>query len=362
MSLLKTKITATTAWFTWIGSSPQEYDVRITPFCFSILVVKNNRFIFISNLEQCTSYNLTVTWEGGYIEREFRTVLSPPSICDVPSHNSIILLFDSPVIAKTGAKIVVEYNINNEGLENKDVQGRAFKIDNLKLGDVCSVKARIVYDGNASDWTKERVTRTVVPIPTNIKVENCGTGKVQVTWDPVLREMNSTYEVKVCENRYFRSKMISVSEKTESASIIGLRCNKTYKVSVKAIVKDFSSEWSEPVQITTDKLTVPTNVFCKRITDSTATFSWGGVEDETVDYEVQYWKKSNFFIESFAKGTIEKSSTNTVMLRGLCQDTTYRCKVRTIFGEDQSDWTDINEFETQGPPAPKRQKLSQTNK
>lgn len=334
--------------------NPEIICVDITPPHGTVEVDIKKSIIAVSGLKPYTNYAITLTAESEHLDHDFRTKLAPPKISDVSSNDYINLKWSS-VHKMDSVKFGLEYSINGGKWVKISVTGLSHKIENLKLGDTCVAKVKTLYSGESSELTEPYNAKTIVPVPRNFSVSNYNLGEVRASWTPVLKEMGTTYNIRVCESGiFFDGEPYTFKPSSEKIIIPNLKCDTEYKFSVKAIVDVFESEWADDYTITTSKVVPPEGIKSAETTDSAIVVKWDKIENSDVTYEVEYWKKS--FFDLLAKSEIISTTTNSVTICGLKSDTAYKARVRSLFRGNKSVWSDNCEFKTLNPPPFKRPK------
>lgn len=359
-NLLKSgTVTDTKAIFIWQENptDPESITINLNPAHGTIKNDLESSSLILSDLKPYTDYNINVSAGSRAYTKSFRTELSPPAI-SAESSNDYIMFKWTSVHKGKGVVFEFKYRVNGKKWNNEKPEKFSYKIDKLKLGDVCEAMIRISYDGQFSKWA-ECKAKTIVPVPKNFSVSNSNLGEVKVSWSPVLKEMGTQYKVKFCEVGVFSDgDAYEANSKTENAIIIpSLKCNKDYKFSVKAIVGAFESEWADDYSITTSKIEPPERIEVFDVTDSAIEVKWVKINNDKVSYEVEYWKKS-FFFDMFAKSEFVSTTTGSATICGLEANTTYKVRVRSIFKGEKSGWSDNHDFQTLNPPSPKKRKIN----
>lgn len=357
MSLkLEEDVSDTSAKFLWKGNPPnvEVYTTELEPQHGSVKKLSDGSGFELVGLRPYTKYTLTVRNENSTYVQDFRTKLSPPNLSSESSNDYINLKWTT-IHSGSEARFILEYKKNDDGWNTKRIVRSSFMIGELELGDTCVARVKVLYDGEQSDWSPDHYAKTIVPVPKDLLVYNFELGAVHASWKPVLEEMGTKYTVKYFEwGRLLDGSTYEMRVlRGTGVKIPDLKCGKSYRIGVKAVIGEFESEWSKEVSINTDKVPPPKNVTCEKITDSTLVLKWDPIENPNVTYEVNYWKKS--FLSFISKGETVASKDNSVTICGLNSNTTYRLRVRSIFkGTEKSDWSENMEFETERAPGLKR--------
>jgi hypothetical protein len=130
---------------------------------------------------------------------------------------------------------------------------------------------------------------------------------------------------------------------TNSLTVSGLN-EGTFNVSVRAICSATNtSEWSEPIQFTTESCVAPTNVAVSSITANSAVVSWTAAASSNGRYTMEY----GFSGFSRGQGTTVEVTGTTYTITGLESEIEYDVYVASYCGENiVSPWTPVQSFTT----------------
>ena len=167
--------------------------------------------------------------------------------------------------------------------------------------------------------------------PTNLTVSNITENSADVTWNGTA----DAYEIRLNGNA-------TETVTTTSKQLIGLPDNFTITVEVRSICGEQTSEWVSTTFTTLavtdpdpEPCEAPTNLSASNITESTAEITWTGVAEA---YEFR-----------LNNGTSETLTATTKALTGLTPETAYTVEVRSICGEQTSEWVSTTFTTTAAP-------------
>lgn len=359
MSGLKlSSVSDTEAVFAWLmpPTSDEEITTILSPNDGHVSTKDDRSGYKLTGLKPYTEYTFIVSVGSRQYTYEFTTELSPPVLSDEASNDYVTLRWTT-VHTGSSTEFELKYRINDGKYETVKKDCFSHKIDNLKLGDKIEAKIRVFYRKSSSEWSSLYYAKTIVPVPGGFNVHNRDLGEIITSWNPVLKEMGSTYKITLCEVGFlYDSNQKYYSTSDTKALITDLKCGKTYRVKVKAVVERYESEWSNGKEIETNKPSPPKNIVFVEITDSAIDMKWDNIENNGISYEVQYWKKS--FFSFMDKGETVQTDENKATICGLESSTTYQVRVRSVFGEYKSDWSETQNIETTKVIPFKRPKLN----
>ena len=194
-------------------------------------------------------------------------------------------------------------------------------------------------NGSASMWVTRTVTTdsAVCFVPTNVTVSATTFDGAAITWTAGGEE--TAWEVRVYNNTYDQT----FNANTNSLTVTGLN-EGTFNVSVRALCSATNtSEWSEPIQFTTESCMAPTNVAVSSITANSATVSWTAAASSNGRYTMEY----GFSGFSRGQGTTVEVTGTTYTITGLESEIEYDVYVASYCGENiVSPWTPVQSFTT----------------
>ncbi|MBR0170684.1 MAG: fibronectin type III domain-containing protein [Bacteroidales bacterium] len=196
-------------------------------------------------------------------------------------------------------------------------------------------------NGSASMWVTRTVTTdsAVCFVPTNVTVSATTFDGATITWTAGGEE--TAWEVRVYNNTYDQT----FNANTNSLTVTGLN-EGTFNVSVRALCSATNtSEWSEPIQFTTESCLAPTGVTVSGITANSATVSWPAVATSNGRYTMEY----GFSGFSRGQGTTVEVTGTTYTITGLESEAEYDVYVASYCGENiVSPWSTVTSFTTIG--------------
>ena len=196
-------------------------------------------------------------------------------------------------------------------------------------------------DGAASSWVTRTVTTdsAVCFVPTNVTVSATTFDGATITWTAGGEE--TAWEVRVYSTTFDQT----YTANTNSLTVSGLN-EGTFNVSVRALCSATnSSEWSEPIQFSTESCLAPTGVTVSGITANSATVSWPAVATSNGRYTMEY----GFSGFSRGQGTTVEVTGTTYTITGLESEAEYDVYVASYCGENiVSPWSTVTSFTTIG--------------
>ena len=198
--------------------------------------------------------------------------------------------------------------------------------------------------GGTSSWSPSSTFSTLqqtCSVPTGLTSGSVTSSDATLGWDDISDA--SSYNIQYRPTG--SSTWISTTSATNSKAISGLTQATTYEFEVQTVCSSGgTSTWSASSTFTTTlpPCGVPANLTASSITTSGATLGWTAVNG-ALGYDVQYRVSGS---SAWTSGT---SSTNSKMLSGLSQGTTYEFQVQTICNGNNSAWSASSSFTTEEP-------------
>ena len=222
------------------------------------------------------------------------------------------------------------------------VTGNTYTFTNLQPATEYTFGLRtLCEDGAASSWVTRTVTTdsAVCFVPTNVTVSATTFDGATITWTAGGEE--TAWEVRVYSTTFDQT----YTANTNSLTVSGLN-EGTFNVSVRALCSATnSSEWSEPIQFSTESCLAPTGVTVSGITANSATVSWPAVATSNGSYTMEY----GFSGFSRGQGTTVEVTGTTYTITGLESEAEYDVYVASYCGENiVSPWSTVTSFTTIG--------------
>ena len=290
------------------------------------------------------------------------TISVPVNIAAVPALNKVTVSWD-PADGATG------YDIEVDGITFDNSNRTTYTHSNLTPGTSHKYRVRAKKNGKVSEWSSMIVSDTLTNAfgtPANFKA-NANDTLVALTWDAVPE--SEGYDVEIDG--------VIIDNGMETSCIHnGLTPNTSHTYKVRAIKGSETSEWTQPLTITTYKLQTPQNITAAS-DETSITVNWSSVSGAT-SYDIEFdgslisdvYKTSNsglksteFFpittesaisalptttesaIELTTGPAITAAESSTVpvtyTLTGLTPNTQHTIKVRAVNESGTSNWSTL---------------------
>ena len=293
------------------------------------------------------------------------TIPVPINIAATPALNKVTVSWDS-VDGATG------YDVEVDGITFDNSNRTTYSHSNLIPGTSHKYRVRAKKGGKSSEWSSMIVSNTLTNAfgtPANFKA-NANDTSVALSWDAVPE--SEGYDVEIDG--------IIIDNGMETSCIHdGLTPNTSHTYKVRARKSTETSDWTQPVTVTTYKLQTPQNITAVSDEES-ITVNWSPVNG-TTSYDIEFdgaiisdiFKTSNSGVQSVAISSTttdsaistlttttdsaieittgsaitaaESSDTRvTYTITGLTPNTQHTIKVRAINESGTSNWsTPINQ-------------------
>ena len=288
------------------------------------------------------------SYSGSKYRYQWRPVMQLISCgegCPAPIIGNVAVTSDNVTVAFT-ADGTVEAAIVEGATFNATtgtvVTGNTYTFTNLQPATEYTFGLRtLCEDGAASSWVTRTVTTdsAVCFVPTNVTVSATTFDGATITWTAGGEE--TAWEVRVYSTTFDQT----YTANTNSLTVSGLN-EGTFNVSVRALCSATnSSEWSEPIQFSTESCLAPTGVTVSGITANSATVSWPAVATSNGSYTMEY----GFSGFSRGQGTTVEVTGTTYTITGLESEAEYDVYVASYCGENiVSPWSTVTSFTTIG--------------
>ncbi len=251
------------------------------------------------------------------------------NLCDKPTNLTVSNITESgATISWVGTADSYEIQLNEGNAETLTAKTKTYT--DLKAGTFYLVKVRAVCGESKSDWAISSFTTTEQEIedcnePTELSVSNVTETGATVSWTGTA----TAYEVQLND-----SEVETVT--TTSKTYTDLTAATLYLVKVRSVCAESKSDWVVTAFTTNEEIEEgcgePTNLTISGVTETEATITWEGTVDA---YEIQ-----------LNDGEIETVTENTKTYTDLEPATFYFFKIRSVCGENLSQWVMIPFFET----------------
>ena len=194
--------------------------------------------------------------------------------------------------------------------------------------------------GFRTNPTPEPETITV-DTPSSLNIEDVTTSSVRAIWNQVD---GATYQIQVSKVADYSSILAQGNTSKVRMNIKGLAEGTTYYIRVRAFKivngQTYESDWiATSVKTVTNKVVVPkpTGVGVQYVSNDASRVYWTSAGDGL---------KYDFYIYSDAGYTQKLANTTTsklvMRITGLKKGTTYYISIRTVDGEQKSDWVNVH--------------------
>ena len=204
-----------------------------------------------------------------------------------------------------------------------------------------TVGVRAACGNSTSNWVTIPVTTLRHPcaVPTAVTVSDESYDGATVSW--TLGEAENDWEVRVfCASPLYDATYNVTG--TPSVDVTGLNAGVTYSVAVRAVCDaNWKSPWSDTVDLTTVTCQPVTGVGHSNLAATSVTITWTATG--AASYEIEYGDVAF----TTGNGTPVTSTTNSVQLTGLEDETSYDVYVRAVCAEGiTSAWSERHTFTT----------------
>ena len=225
---------------------------------------------------------------------------------------------------------------NEPAAGDAQVAGFSYTFNGLSENQTYTLGVRSVCGVDYySPWDTITVTTLRHPcaVPTNVTVTEPSYDGATVSW--TIGEAETDWQVRVFCASPLYDDTILVSG-TPTTTIHGLANDAVFSVAVRAVCDPtWMSPWSDTVTLTPTSCPQVTGVTSSNVTATTATITW--TSTGAASYEIEYGNRG--FTQG--NGTTLTSTTNSVNLTGLEEQTAYDIYVRSVCGEGvTSAWSD----------------------
>ena len=244
----------------------------------------------------------------------------PVNLRATPSQNSVSLTWDA-VDGATG------YDIEVDGVIINNNTSTSYIHKSLSQGSQHIYRVRSKRNGVISDWSGAVVVETVADIfgvPTAIRTEVKDTS-ISLMWDPVKGATG--YDVELSRGTADVDNTIINNGEEVSILLAGLQPGTSYTLRVRARGESQTSEWSDPVHVSTFDL--PTPIIQNAVSDeSSISLSWEITTGAAVVFDLD--------VDGTIIPDIEEYSYSC---SGLLPSTQHIFKVRARNDEGASNWS-----------------------
>ncbi len=247
---------------------------------------------------------------------QFTTLMAIP--CDAPTNIAATnVTSTSAEITWEGTAETYELRINAGATETLTTTSKT--ITGLNPNASYTVDVRAVCDEQTSDWVSVSFITPIATCdaPTALTASNITETTAEITWTGSA----DTYEFRLNNGT---AETLTTTTKT----LTDLTPATAYTVEVRAVCGEQTSEWTSATFTTLEEQVLPcdapTALSASNITETTAEITWTGTAEA---YE--------FKLNS---GEAETLTATTKALTGLTPATAYTVEVRSICGEQTSEW------------------------
>ena len=224
------------------------------------------------------------------------------------------------------------------------VTNTTISYNNLIPGTSYNFGVRAVCDDAlVSDWEVISFVTDILPcfVPTNLAVSNVTYTSAQATFTP--GEAQTEWVLHLMGQGVDRYDTVNAAAATIGSLVHG----NTYQLAVRAVCSNEESPWSDTVTFSTLSCDVVQGVTVTDITGTTARVSWTATG--AASYIVSYGYQGS----SQNEGTQVTASTNSVVLTGLDNETSYDVYVRSVCADGiMSVWSSVANFTTTSGSGP----------
>lgn len=183
------------------------------------------------------------------------------------------------------------------------------------------------------------------PAPSNLHIANCWQTAFDVNWDPVPSA--TQYKVSVSSDGGSSWETpVTVDGGKLGARIEGRQPARTYLVRVEALDGHSSSNWSQPISVTTTPMApaAPTNLAAAGRSVNALLLSW---QDSAINNEDRYeFQFSLRGAESWHAGGFSPANSNTYSLTNLSAHTAFDIRMRAVNEGGTSAWVSLQGIST----------------
>ena len=305
------------------------------------------------DLDNITSYSGS---NGLYQYRcNIKFVITPSNGVSLPTslvasnitYNSATLTWDG----STG-KYNVEYKVTADADWTNLLSNTTSKTYTLTgLNENTQYQAR-VQAVDLTDNTKVSGWRTIsfttpekVARPSGLTASNVTYNSVQLNWTDNVENPSSWQLAYSTSSGFDPNSATPVDVTTKPFTLTGLSENTTYYAYIRTIKDGDASLWCDnKVSFSTPyRFAIPSNLKAMLTPGdgSIATLSWTE-NGTTTQWQLQYGTDASFASGTYTETTV--SGTPSKSLTGLTPETTYYARVRSVYGEGESNWSSVINF------------------
>ena len=188
--------------------------------------------------------------------------------------------------------------------------------------------------------TPEKVAR-----PSGLMASNVTYNSVQLNWTDNAENPSSWQLAYSTSSGFDPNSATPVDVTTKPFTLTGLSENTTYYAYIRTIKDGDASLWCDnKVSFSTPvRFAIPSNLKAMLTPGdgSIATLSWTE-NGTTTQWQLQYGTDASFASGTYTETTV--SGTPSKSLTGLTPETTYYARVRSVYGEGESNWSSVINF------------------
>jgi photosystem II stability/assembly factor-like uncharacterized protein len=361
-----TDVDITLSWLS--DDDADSYTVQLSEISdFTTTIVNANQTASsydLTNLDYNTTYywrvNITTDGETGEWSEVWSFTTKEISIPELisPSDGSIDRELELSLEWNTVTEAEsYDYEIASDSeftsvIDNGNTESTSQLITELNYSNTYYWRVRSVIGEQHSDWSEEwSFTTKDVPVPVLSSPDNNSTDtEIDLTLSWQSNAEADSYTIQVSENSDFSAHFVNQNITSTDYILNSLDYNTIYYWRVNITANGQTSDWSDAWEFTTKAITVPIlslPVDAALNQEVDLTIEWNSAADaENYDYEIA---SDSEFTSVIDNGNTESTSQ---LVTELNYSNTYYWRVRSVIGEQYSDWSEEWSFTTKDVPVP----------
>ncbi len=223
-------------------------------------------------------------------------------------------------------------------------------LNNLTCLTTYQFRVKALYGNRESLYAECSFTTLTLSPPVNLYTSNLTDHSATVSWeapDTNLTITGYTYQYKKSSDANWSSEE-TVDSNVTSAVVTNLSRSTQYQFRVKTLYGNRESLYAE-CSFTTLTSSPPVNLYTSNLTDHSATVSWEAPDTNLTltGYTYQYKKKND---ANWSSEVTVGINTTSVTLNNLTCLTTYQFRVKALYGNEESTYTNFSFITTSTLP------------
>uniref|UniRef100_A0A8C4SDK7 Collagen alpha-1(XX) chain n=1 Tax=Erpetoichthys calabaricus TaxID=27687 RepID=A0A8C4SDK7_ERPCA len=258
----------------------------------------------------------------------FTQPLNPPEslIFSEVTHSSVRVSW-APVSDNVNQYQVTYITNRGSDVKQVDVVGSSVLLKNLSSLSNYLVTVRSVYNEVLSEPLISNVTTLKVPSPSNLRVTNFASGKVDLQWTPAADDVVS-YQIKWISLSGGKLREHIVGGDQVSTVLEGVENNAEYQISLSALYADGAQSEAVAARYSTFSRSAPANLVIDSETPTSFMVRWDHPNSHVHQYRVAYNPLRG---EQTEQIVMVPGKLNSAKLESLLPDTKYSVQVTAVY-------------------------------